>query len=137
MNGYYQPYMGPQQFAMDQMQQFQQQAQMPQFMPGRQQLIKVTGIEGAKAYQMPPNSIVPLFDADNDIMYVKSTDGAGFPTIRAFAFQPIENPQPNDQQYVTRTEFENAMMRLREAIGDGQQSIRKSTRKSAATTDGA
>lgn len=27
---------------------------------------------------MPPNSVVPLFDADNDIMYVKSTDGAGF-----------------------------------------------------------
>lgn len=128
--------MGPQQFAMDQMQQFQQQAQMPQFMPGRQQLIKVTGIEGAKAYQMPPNSVVPLFDADNDIMYVKSTDGAGFPTIRAFAFQPVENPQPNDQQYVTRAEFENAMMQLKETIGDGQQHVRKPTRKPA-TADGA
>ena len=71
---------------MDQMQQFQQRAQMQ---PGMQ-LIRVTGMDGAKAYQMPPNSVVPLFDADNDIMYVKSTDGTGFPTIRAFAFQPIE-----------------------------------------------
>lgn len=61
--------------------------------PGMQ-LIRVTGMDGAKAYQMPPNSVVPLFDADNDVMYVKSTDGAGFPTIRAFAFQPIENPTP-------------------------------------------
>ena len=42
------------------------------------QLIRVTGMDGAKAYQMPPNSVVPLFDADNDIMYIKSTDGAGF-----------------------------------------------------------
>jgi hypothetical protein len=84
----YQPVGTPQQFAMDQMQQFQQRAQMQ---PGMQ-LIRVTGMDGAKAYQMPPNSVVPLFDADNDIMYVKSTDGAGFPTIRAFAFQPIENP---------------------------------------------
>lgn len=41
------------------------------------QLIRVTGMDGAKAYQMPPNSVVPLFDADNDIMYVKSTDGDG------------------------------------------------------------
>ena len=86
----YQPVGTPQQFAMDQMQQFQQRAQMQQGM----QLIRVTGMDGAKAYQMPPNSVVPLFDADNDIMYVKSTDGAGFPTIRAFAFQPIENPTP-------------------------------------------
>ena len=51
---------------------------------------------------MPPNSVVPLFDADNDIMYVKSTDGAGFPTIRAFAFQPIENKPEPARQYVTR-----------------------------------
>lgn len=57
------------------------------------QLIRVTGMEGAKAYRMPPNSVVPLFDADNDIMYVKSTDGAGFPTIRTFAFQPIETSE--------------------------------------------
>lgn len=62
------------------------------------QLIRVTGMDGAKAYQMPPNSVVPLFDADNDIVYVKSTDGAGFPTIRAFAFQPIENPTPQTQK---------------------------------------
>lgn len=113
-----------QQFAMNQMQDYQQRMGM--------QLIRVTGMDGAKAYQMPPNSVVPLFDADNDIMYVKSTDGAGFPTIRAFTFQPIEDPQPQDQQYVTRVEFENAMMQLKEAIGDGQQPVRKSTRKSAA-----
>lgn len=55
-----------------------------------QELIRVTGIEGAKAYQMPANSVVPLFDSDNDIMYIKSTDGAGFPSIRAFSFAPIE-----------------------------------------------
>lgn len=49
---------------------------------------------------MPPNSVVPLFDADNDIMYIKSTDGAGFPTIRAFAFQPVEDkPEPVPQRY--------------------------------------
>lgn len=63
MFGNYNPYM-PRPFTMD-----PQRNQM--------QLIRVTGMEGAKAYQMPPNSVVPLFDADNDIMYVKSTDGAG------------------------------------------------------------
>lgn len=81
------------------------------------QLIRVTGMDGAKAYQMPPNSVVPLFDADNDIMYVKSTDGAGFPTIRAFAFQPIENPTPQTQQYVTREEFNDTLAKLKAASG--------------------
>lgn len=42
----YQPVSTPQQFAMDQMQQFQQRAQMQQGM----QLIRVTGMDGAKAY---------------------------------------------------------------------------------------
>ena len=53
-------------------------------------LIRVTGMDGAKAYQMQPNSTVALFDSSEDIMYIKSTDGAGFPTIRTFGFAPIE-----------------------------------------------
>lgn len=116
----YQPVGTPQQFAMDQMQQFQQRAQMQPGMQQGMQLIRVTGIDGAKAYQMPPNSVVPLFDADNDIMYVKSTDGAGFPTIRAFAFQPVEDKPEPVQQYVTRDEFDAAMKHLREAIDNGE-----------------
>lgn len=64
---YQQPGMNNQQF-------FQQQEQP-------QNLIRVNGLEGAKAYQMSANSTVALFDANNDLMYVKSTDGAGFPSI--------------------------------------------------------
>lgn len=31
---------------------------------------------------MPPNSEMPLFDSTNDgVMFIKTTDGAGFPTI--------------------------------------------------------
>ena len=71
-----------------------------------QSLIRVTGIDGAKAYQMNPNSVVPLFDSDNDIMYIKSTDGAGFPTIEAFRFEAYEpTQQPTQNDYVTRAEF--------------------------------
>ena len=62
-----------------------------------------------------------MFDADNDIVYVKSTDGTGFPTIRAFAFQPIDNPTPQTQQYVTREEFNDTSAKLKGAIGNGKQ----------------
>lgn len=97
---------------------FNQAPQLPQ------QLIKVTGIDGAKAYQMPPNSTVALFDADNDIFYVKSTDGAGFPTIRAFSFTPIEEkPQPDVRQFVTRDEFNQTLMNIQEMISNAQQPV--------------
>lgn len=71
-------------------------------------LKQVTGIEGAKAYQTPPNSTVALFDSNSDYMYIKSTDSGGYPTIRMFTFQEVF---PNQQQtpsgdYVTKQEFE-------------------------------
>ena len=58
-------------------------------------LTRVTGIDGAKAYQMTPNSTVALFDNNEDIMYIKTTDGAGFPTIRTFSFNEVTH---NTQQ---------------------------------------
>lgn len=70
----------------------------------RPQLIRVSGVEGAKAYQMPPDSSVALFHESEDILYVKTTDGAGFPTIRTFRFEPLETETPV-QQYVTMEEF--------------------------------
>ena len=85
----------------------------------RQELIRVTGLEGARAYQMPPNSAAPLFDANSDLMYVKTTDGAGFPTIRTFAFSPVEEVQPAGQGYVTRAVFEQ----LKEMILNAKQPI--------------
>lgn len=44
--------------------------------------------------------------AVRDIMYVKSTDGAGFPTVRAFSFSPIEDTHEPTRDYVTREELE-------------------------------
>jgi len=68
-------------------------------------LTRVTGMDGARLYQMPPNSTVALFDGNEDLFYVKSTDGAGFPTIRTFRFEEVQ-PQPVPQpDYVTRDEL--------------------------------
>ena len=86
----------------------------------RDGLIRVTGMDGARAYQMPPNSAVALFDGGNDVFYVKTTDGAGFPTIRAYSFQPMEHAQAMvASEYVTRAEFEQ----LKEMIVHGKQPV--------------
>ena len=110
--------------------QFQPQLNQPQI--SIQNLIRVNGIDGAKAYQMPANSTVALFDNNEDIMYIKTTDGAGFPAIRTFAFNEVvanTNPIQDTADYVTRDEFN----KLKEELLNGKQSISRS--KSNLTTD--
>lgn len=87
-----------------------------------QNLIRVNGIDGAKAYQMPANSTAALFDANNDILYVKSTDGAGFPSIRTFSFTEVKEQQQETTHvdYISREEFENFK---KELMIYGKQSI--------------
>lgn len=62
--------------------------QMPQFPPfggpAPMSITKVTGIEGARAYMVAPNSSVALFDDSRDVFYLKTTDAGGYPTIRVF-----------------------------------------------------
>ena len=90
-----------------------------------QSLIRVNGIDGAKAYQMTANSTVALFDSNEDVMYVKSTDGAGFPSIRTFYFTEKVNAEVKspDVEYISREEFEEFK---KELMGNGKQSIQRS-----------
>lgn len=60
----------------------------------------VNGIEGAKAFQLRPNSSVLLMDSDNSKFYVKSTDNLGIANISSYSFVedknlPIENVAAN------------------------------------------
>lgn len=85
-------------------------------------LIQVTGMEGAKAYPLAPNSVAALFDADRDVMYIKRTDAGGYPTIAAYTFAPMQEAAPTQQpEYVTRQEFDE----LKEMIANGKQPVRK------------
>lgn len=89
-----------------------------------QNLIRVNGIEGAKAYQMSANSTVALFDTNEDLMYVKTTDGAGFPIIRTFSFTEIKEDTKATQNtdYISRQEFEDFK---KELMNNGKQSIQR------------
>ena len=109
-NQYYNPQMNNQQI-------------FPQEQP--QNLIRVNGIDGAKAYQMNANSTVALFDSNEDIMYIKNTDGAGFPSIRMFKFEEVNEIINNEekQDYISRKEFEEFK---KELMNNGKQSISRS-----------
>ena len=90
-----------------------------------QNLIRVNGIEGAKTYQMSANSTVALFDSNEDVMYIKTTDGAGFPSIRTFSFTEVKEENIPTQQvdYISRQEFEEFK---KEMMNNGKQSISRS-----------
>lgn len=96
------------------------------------ELIRVTGIDGAKAYQTQPNSTVALFDGNEDIFYIKTTDGANFPTIRSFKFVPYEPEKEtitNNIDFVNRTEFEEFKTKIEGLINNGKQSISEQSAK--------
>ena len=100
-----------------------------------QQLIRVNGLEGAKAYQMGANSTVALFDNNNDIMYVKNTDGAGFGSIRAFKFVEMDlNSTAPVAEYATKTELEQLRQEVKN-YAEQFVSKSKSTSKTKSVTD--
>ena len=111
----YQPNYGQQMYS-NQYPQYGQQAQPP--MQTQTGLNRVTGIEGARAFQVPPNSVVPLFDDTQDVFYIKTTDSGGFPTLKGYRFSPIEDTPTQPTQGLTRPEVEQI---IREELAKYEQ----------------
>lgn len=91
----------------------------------------VQGIEGAKAFQLMPNSTTMMLDSENEgIFYIKVSDNVGMCTLRTFKYEEITNfckKQENDvdmSQYITRDELQSILdKRLNRGNNDGKQSI--------------
>lgn len=50
-------------------------------------IIWVQGLEGAKGYLVAPNNTVVLWDTENPVIYVKSADASGIPSMRVLDFK--------------------------------------------------
>ena len=72
----------------------------------------VQGIEGAKAWQMQPNSNAMLLDSENEgTFYIKTSDNVGMCSLRIFKYQEVteQQKQANNvdlSEYVKRSELE-------------------------------
>lgn len=66
--------------------------------PGKQEVVRVNGKNGAEAFQLPPNSSILLLDETAPIVWLKITDGAGYPTITPYDINPhqTETIQQNE-----------------------------------------
>ena len=80
-------------------------------------IVWVQGIEGAKAWQLNPNSMVILLDSEVEgKMYIKVSDNIGMSTLRIFNYveelpSSASNVTINNDldlsQYVTKSEIHN------------------------------
>lgn len=76
----------------------------------------VQGEAGAKSFFVANGQSVLLLDSENPILYVKSADASGIPSLRAFDLAERGAKTAQDMsEYITRTEFEERLAKMKEA----------------------
>lgn len=99
------------------------QNQQPQAPTSNVNWIQVAGIEGARNQIVQPGHTAWMMDNNSPIFYVKSVDGMGSATFKAFQFMEIQPEAPRmaenqnnsvNADYVTRKEFDALLKRLGE-----------------------
>ena len=89
-----------------------QQPQQQYAQPHNTNIIWVSGEVGAKSYPVAPNTTVQLWDSEDKVIYIKSADASGMPSMKTLDYT-IRNENPPVQakiiesEYITREEFES------------------------------
>lgn len=103
-------------------QQYQPQMQGTQMSSANQStgIIWVQGEAGAKSYLVAPNTTVQLWDSEENVIYIKTADSSGMPSMKILDYT-IREPntssrQKNDIEYVTKTEFQEMKSGFEQAI---------------------
>lgn len=119
--GYIQPvsWVNPYQQRYDNLMQQQQRIEIPQ----------VSGEDGARAYQLPPNSSILLMDNSAPIVWCKVTDGGGFPTIKGFDLAPHQ-----DAGASSVSNLESRVARLEEVIASAAKSNNADVKRGKSST---
>lgn len=94
------------------------------FMNQRQEIVRVNGKNGANAYQMAPNSSILLLDETAPIVWLKTTDGASYPTITGYTITPIETKIASPVEDKNYAELESRIAKLEEAILNEKSDVR-------------
>ncbi len=61
--------------------------------PQQVQVVRVNGRNGADAYRLAPNSSALLLDENDPLVWLKTTDGAGYATVTPYTITPY-HPVP-------------------------------------------
>jgi hypothetical protein len=92
----------------------------------------VQGLEGAKAYQLSPNSNIILLDSEQDRFYIKTSDNIGMCSLRTFDFTEVtdvskklspDNKEIDMSKYVTKEELNAALSKIKGGKYNGKQFV--------------
>ena len=82
----------------------QMQSQGQQQTQNGNNLIWVSGEAGAKAYRVAPNTTVTLWDSEAQVIYLKSADASGMPSMKIIDYT-IRNNTPQETVRDLHNEF--------------------------------
>ena len=86
-------------------------ANQPAQPAGQSGIIWVQGEAGAKSYLVAPNSTVQLWDSEAQVIYVKSADASGMPSMKILDYKIRDNSVPHgwsgdqDRGYATKDDL--------------------------------
>lgn len=124
----------PAQMYYPQMQQSQQaqQVQQPQQSNG---IIWVQGEAGAKSYLVAPNTTVQLWDSESQVIYLKSADASGMPSIKILdytirdAAPQHQAPLSNQVDYATKEDVGTLQGELNKLKEEMRRMAKKEVKK--------
>lgn len=111
---------------------FQQGPMMYQQPQQQTQVVRVNGEAGARTYQIGPNSSALLLDEGGNIVWLVTTDGAGYKTVGAYDITPHQQPAAADY-----SSLETRIKRLEDMINGNTTNITAAQRKHGEPDDGA
>jgi len=111
----YQPVYPAQQYPVMQTQQPTQQA-------GNGSIIWVQGEAGAKSYLVAPNTTVQLWDSEDKVIYLKSADASGMPSMKILDYTVrgdagTVRAAVADAEYATKDDLKALEEKIREEFG--------------------
>ena len=104
----------------------------PNYAPVQQstQVVRVSGEGGARAFQMGANSSALLLDESGQLVWLATTDGAGYKTVTAYDITPHQNSTTPDVSVL-----ETRIARLEEIVNANATDTTAVKRKKPTSAD--
>ena len=102
--------------------------QTPQAPQNANGLIWVQGEQAAKSYLVAPNTTVQLWDSEEKVIYLKSADASGMPSMKIldYTIRGGESPQAAPSaEYATKDDLKALEEKIREELGRRRSRLTK------------
>lgn len=100
----------------------------PQGNTAKNGIIWVSGEAGARGYPIAPNTTVQLWDSDENVIYIKSADASGMPSMKILDYVIRENTDKKvgilkSTDFATKDEVSKEIRRLEKMISEASKNI--------------